>query len=143
MRRALLFLAGLGATVIGAAAPPAEAQVVIVSRQDCDRITVHRPAPDVAYKAGEDVYGRKVAPADLGGGSPVVVPDEVQINVGIDLDEKYGLGAGGVFESHAVLGKVTVKDGAIYWNDRRVDSADEHAILEACKKAFGNSAGRP
>ena len=143
MRSAVLFLASLGGAVIGMTAPRAHAQMVIVTRQACDSITVHTPAPDVAYKAGEDVYGHKVAPADLGGGSPVVIPDEVQINVGIDLNEKYGLGAGGLFESHAVLGKVTVKDGAIYWNDRRIDSADEQAILEACKKAFGNAPDRP
>jgi hypothetical protein len=143
MRASVLLLSGLGLAVLGATTAPAQAQMVTVSRQACDAITVHTPAPDVAYKAGEDVYGRKVASADVGGGSPVILPDEVQVNVGVDLDEKYGLGAGGIFESHAVLGKVTVKDGALYWNDKRIDSAEEHAILEACKKLAAGQPARP
>ena len=109
-----------------------------VSRQDCGRITVHTPAPGVEYKPGEDVQGRKVAPADLGGGSAIVLPNEIVIDIGIKLDEKYGLGAGGVYAGAASVGKVAVRDGALYWNDRRMDAADQHAIAEACRKAYGN-----
>ena len=42
---------------------------VFVSRQDCLILTQHIPKDDVAYKAGVDVRGRSVKPADI---SPAV-----------------------------------------------------------------------
>jgi hypothetical protein len=109
---------------------------VQVTRRDCDNVSVYTPSPDVNYQPGKDVYGRSVAPADLGGGSNIKMPDQIDINIGIKLDEKYGIGDNGRFSSEASIGKVTVKDGAFYWNDKRMDDGDQHAIAEACRKAF-------
>ena len=114
----------------------ADGTVTTVTRQDCSRVTIHRPSADVQYQPGVDVYGRSVAPADLGGGSSITIPDQIDINIGIKLDEKYGLGSGGFYSSDASIGKVTVKDGAMYWNGKRMDEVDQHALAEACRKAF-------
>ncbi|MEJ0072273.1 MAG: hypothetical protein WDO24_30245 [Pseudomonadota bacterium] len=38
----------------------------MITRDLCNQASVqHQPAPDVAYHAGTDVYGRPVTPADL------------------------------------------------------------------------------
>lgn len=131
-------LSGIALALASVSASAADGTVTVISRQDCGRLSTHTPAPDVAYKPGVDVRGRPVAPADLGGGSAISMPGEIVIDIGIKLDEKYGLGAGGVYAGAASLGKVTVRDGATYWNDKRMDDADRHAVAEACKKAYGN-----
>ena len=65
-----------------AAAPLVEkpAPAIIVSHNDCDYITAHRPAPDVAYRPGVDVHGKPVVPADLPG-NPNAVPPQIEIYV--------------------------------------------------------------
>jgi hypothetical protein len=122
-------------TLLSASVLAADGTVTIVTRQDCSRVTIHRPSADVQYQPGVDVYGRSVAPADLGGSS-ITIPDQIDINIGIKLDEKYGLGSGGFYSSDASIGKVTVKDGAMYWNGKRMDEGDQHALAEACRRAF-------
>ena len=94
------------------------------------------PAPDVAYKPGVDVYGRRVAPADLGGGSPIKLPKEITIDIGIDLEEKYGLGAGGTYTGTADIGKVKVKDGRVTFNGQPLGDQEQQAIAEACRKTY-------
>jgi hypothetical protein len=60
--------------------------VVAITRADCQRLVRHVPAPDVAYEPGTDVYGRPVAPAELGGGyGDIRPPDEITFPVEIDL----------------------------------------------------------
>ena len=44
-------------------AGPAAGETVRISKADCSRLVEHRAAPDVAFKPGVDVRGRKVAPA--------------------------------------------------------------------------------
>ena len=72
MRRSMAYLApALFLLAAALAAPPAAAHekaTVAITRADCARLVAHRPAPDVAYQPGVDVYGREVVPADLGGG---------------------------------------------------------------------------
>ncbi len=62
------------------------AETVVITRSDCARLVKHVPAPDVAYKAGEDAYGRPVVPADLNGGygdikPPDVITFDIQVNL--------------------------------------------------------------
>lgn len=65
------------ALLAAAAAEPAWAQTrtVTITEADCSRLVEHRPDPGVAYQAGRDVYGRAVAPADLGGGVRIDLPE--------------------------------------------------------------------
>ena len=129
---ACLLLPSLAATGVGAAE-----STIHVTRTDCRNVVRHSPSADVEYQPGTDVYGRRVAPADLGGPQPIDIPDEISIAIGIDLAEKFGFGAGGRYESEGNVGTVTVKGGKTYWNGKLLGDAEQHAILEACRKIYG------
>ena len=108
-----------------------------VTKNDCKNVVRHLPSADVQYKPGVDVYGRKVASADLNGPSQIKIPDEITIAFGVDLAEKFGLGASGKYMSEsAPIGKVTVRGGQVYWNGQRLGGGEQHAIAEACKKIY-------
>lgn len=134
-------MASIGrAVVIGViaalAATQAAADGLRVSKRDCQNVIRHNPR-GAEYKPGLDAHGRSVKPADLGGGSPIKLPDEISIDIGIDLEEKYGLGAGGKYTGEAVIGKVTVKNGQAYWNGKPLDQSEQNAIAEACRRQYG------
>lgn len=52
------------------------AETVVITKADCQRLVKYIPEAGVAYEPGKDVYGRKVAPADLGGGYGWIKPPE-------------------------------------------------------------------
>ncbi len=87
-------------------------------------------------KPGVDVRGRRVVPADLGGGSPIKLPKEITIDIGIDLEEKYGLGAGGDYTGTAKVGKVTVKNGQVTFNGQPLGNQEQQAITAACRNSY-------
>ena len=86
MNRQLLFSVVLAGVTLAVAADVRAASQLTVSKKDCARIVRYAPSADVAYKPGVDAYGRKVAPADLGGGSALKLPKEITIDIGIDLE---------------------------------------------------------
>jgi hypothetical protein len=132
-------IAVAGCVLAGAGAgAPALGDGITVSRADCKRIARYAPSADVEYKPGVDARGRKVAPADVGGGSQIKIPDEITIPIGIDLDEKYGLGADGKYTGEATIGTVKVRGGRVYYDGKPIDEGDQAAIAAACKKTYGN-----
>ena len=124
--------------VLAGAVAPAIGDEITVSRKDCKRVTRYAPSADFAYTPGVDARGRKVAPADVGGGSRIKIPDEISISIGIDLDEKYGLGAGRKYTGEATIGTVKVRGGRVYYDGKPIDEGDQAAIAAACKKAYGS-----
>ena len=66
-----------------------------LDRRDCAVLARHVPSADVAYTPGVDAHGRKVVPADLGGGNGVALPDRFEFPVTIDLGDRLGIPAGG------------------------------------------------
>src|SRR3546814_18830555 len=90
----------------------------VCSSDLCTRLARHYPAPpnstgDVAYRPGQDVRGKAVAPADLdpgpGDGSGLILPDAVVIPIEVDLFERYGLPANSAtFKGDVVIGAVVV-----------------------------------
>ena len=131
-----LFLSAVLAGVTLAGADVRAASQLTVSKKDCARIVRHAPSADVAYKPGVDVYGRKVAPADLGGGSAIKLPKEITIDIGIDLEEKYGLGADSDYTGTANIGKVKVKNGRVTFNGQPLGNREQQAIAAACRKTY-------
>lgn len=92
---ALLLSVGalIGGALVGGALAGSnkEAPVeVTVSAKDCRRAVAHMPADDVAYKEGVDVYGNKVASADLGGGKKLKLPKTFTFDIGIDMRRYMG-----------------------------------------------------
>ena len=91
-------------------APAVSQSKIQVKKRDCRKV-LKRQMKSAEYKPGVDARGRKVKSADLGGGSPIKLPKEITIDIGIDLDEKYGLGSGGKYTGTAKIGKVKERDG--------------------------------
>ena len=120
------------ALVLALPGGPSLAQLTVTKR-DCKRITKHVPAPDVAYRPGGGVRGKEFAPADLGGASPIKIPDEISIDIGIDLEEKYGLGSGGKYTGEGIIGTVTVKKGRVYFNGQPLTASDQAVLAQACR----------
>ena len=111
----------------------AEEEVVRITREDCLRVTNYIPSEDVTYKAGTDVYGREVAPADL---NPTFQPSfsdrysfvlEFQP---LPTDERLEL-------STFDLGVVTVdKDGHVYFNGEPLHYNEEAELQRLCQEAL-------
>jgi len=133
MKKASLMV--LSGFLVANAVSPALAGEIKVSRKDCLKIIRYMPAPGVAYQPGVDVHGRKVVPADLGGGaSAFKVPDEITFNIGKDLAKDFNT----KYTGEAVFGKVTVKRGQVFWNGQPVGDQSQNAIAEDCRKTYGN-----
>ena len=116
-------------------AASAKGSSVKISRSECKGFVKHQSGAD--YKPGVDARGKKVEGADLPGGSPIKLPETISIDIGIDLDKKYGLGSGGKYTGEGVVGKVTVKGDKVFFNEQPLDQRDRAAIAEACQKAYG------
>jgi hypothetical protein len=128
------------------------AETVPLPVADCQRLVRHHPRADVEYKAGVDVHGKAVVPADLGGGYQMKLPETVDIQIGIDLADRLALrdarkgqgnngqnpGGQGVqrkvmpFSGTAPLGKLSVKGNDLYWNDEPLAPQDEALLASAC-----------
>ena len=113
-------------------AAPAGAEIAI-SRSDCERLVRHEPAPDVVYQPGIDVHGRPVAPADLGGGAQIQLPDVIYIPIEVLIQDKYGIPANSVlYHATALVGVVEVRGNQVYFEDQPLTDPEIAALEEAC-----------
>lgn len=114
-------------------AAPASAEIAI-SRKDCQRLVSHEPAPDVAYQPGVDVHGRPVAPADLGGGQQIQLPDVIYIPIEVLVQDKYGIPANSVlYDATALIGVVAVRGNRVYFEDQELTDPEVAALEQACR----------
>lgn len=139
MRLFILFLV----TALVAAGPAWAAHLAVTS-DDCATITAHQPADDVAYRPGVDVEGNEVAPADLDATGRIDYnADNIVISIGNPLiatdgvlgDQDAFVAAGGridVFGADLDIGYVTLRDGEVYFNGRRITDRQRRAIAAAC-----------
>lgn len=135
----ILLFAVLAASLASTAAAEDGAKLII-GRDDCRAMVKHVPEAGVAYQPGVDVRGKRVKPADVGGGSSWKVPESITIDIGIDIAEKYGIGAGGKFTGEAVIAKVTVdtRTGEVLLDGKPAGDDDQAAIARACREAYGD-----
>ena len=145
MTRRAIPLIGLSlAWMLLAAMPPAVAQDqarVTITRSDCQRLVRHVPAPDVAYQPGVDVNGRPVAPADLGSGVRIKVPEVIEIPIDVDLQDRFGIPPNReLFKADAFIGSVvvTVKDGRAYFNGQPLQDEAEFALTQRCQEILSD-----
>lgn len=111
------------------------AQLSTVRDADCHQIVYHIPADDVAFVPGVDVSGNPVAPADLNSGYGITAPEEVTIDIRLDLARRLGLGEGvasALIGGEGVVGQVRVKGQDLYWNGALLPRDNQAALLEAC-----------
>ncbi len=135
----------------------AYAEDVAVSAADCSKLVQHVPADDVTYKPGVDVHGKAVVPADLGGGTNITMPEQIDIQIGIDLADRLALrdakqtgttpGLPGTatptpvrkvlpYTGLAPIGVLTIKGNDAYWNGEPIAPQDEVKLAEACRKGM-------
>ncbi len=112
---------------------PAEAASATISSRDCQRVVRHQASADVAYKPGVDVRGKKVKPADAGGGSAYKLPKEFSFNIGVDIAAKYGLDAKNI-TAEMTTGKVTVRGSRVYMNGKSMTTNDQAELAAKCQK---------
>lgn len=141
----LIPVLGLALAVSG----QSHASLLSLRTDDCRQLVAHTPDNDVAYVPGVDVSGNPVVPADLGGGYGIMAPEEVNIDIRLDLAERLGLGgddfssgASALLSGEGVVGRVTVRGNDIYWNDRKLARDSYAALSAACGEAF-TAAGIP
>ena len=119
---------------VGAWAIPASAEVAI-SRRDCEQLVSHEPAPDVTYQPGVDVHGRPVAPADLGGGSQIALPEVIYIPIEVLVQDRFGIPANSVlYDATALVGVVSVKGNQVYFEDQLLGDPEVAALEAACRE---------
>ena len=145
MKRGLV----LAAVLLAPCAVSAQNQALSISVTDCQRIVSHKPSADVEYKAGVDVHGKAVVPADVGGGYGMTLPESIDIQIGVDLADRLALrdsrnkGKGQEpvrkvmpFAGYAPLGTLSVRGNDLFWNDQRLQPQDEALLASACRQGF-------
>ncbi len=132
-----LFLLVAALAVALAAVPAAahEKATVAVTRADCARLVEHVPGPDVAYRPGVDVYGREVAPADLGGAPRIELPEAILIDIEIDLLQRFGIPANpALYDADAEVGEVAYRDGRFTFNGQPLQDEAQAELAARCQE---------
>lgn len=125
--------------------PVAETPTLVVTEEQCRQVVGHRPAADVAYQPGVDVYGRKVAPAEVdGGANRIDLPEEFDIAIGVDIQNRRGVDQSGrPFEATLPVGTVTVKGDRFFFNGKEFGSDARLRLEQACRDFMaGKKQGR-
>ena len=115
--------------------PRAAITRVAITRADCARLVAHVPAPDVAYRPGVDVYGREVAPADLGGAPRIELPETILIDIEIDLQARFGIPADPTqYDPDAEVGEVAYRDGRFTFNGHPLQDQAQAELAARCQE---------
>lgn len=113
---------------------PAMADVAI-SRQDCDWLLKYRQPAGVEYQPGVDAHGQPVAPADIGGGTQLQLPDTIVIPIEVLLQDRFHLPANSVlWEGKAQVGTVVVQGDQIYYNGQPLQDSEAAALEAICQE---------
>ena len=107
---------------------------VVVTRAQCRELQRHEPRGDVIYKPGVDVRGKPVVPADLGGGSPVRLPDEISFDLTVRLaDVVRQPPPRGISDSVARLGRIEVTGNDVTFNGMPMTGPAVAEIVALCR----------
>lgn len=110
---------------------------VAVSKRDCDRLVKYQQAPGVEYQPGVDAHGRPVAPADLGGGYSIKVPDIIVIPIEVLAQDRFNIPANSVlWNAEAQVGTVIVKGDQVYYEGQLLGDPEAAALAELCRQQF-------
>ncbi|MBD3661633.1 MAG: hypothetical protein HUJ11_05560 [Arenibacter algicola] len=112
---------------------------VSISLEDCRRMVGHIPDADVAYRAGEDVYGNPVTPAEGPDAAQAIgkieLPDEIVIDFGYDFAGAYGIPNTGLESATANILTINydLAVGGLTVNGKPLKKADSRAVAKACE----------
>ncbi len=108
---------------------------VAITRADCARLVAHVPGPDLAYEPGVDVYGREVAPADLGGAPRIELPETIVIDIEVDLLQRFGIPANpALYDADAEVGEVAYRDGRFTFNGQPLQDEAQAELAARCQE---------
>lgn len=114
-------------------AAPARADIAI-SRQDCQYLVKHQPAPDVAYQPGVDVHGQPVVPADLDGGSQIKLPETIYIPIEVNIGRRFHIPPNSdLWKATAEVGLVSITGDQVSFNGQPLTPADNAALAALCR----------
>lgn len=137
MREVVLVLALAAAAIPWrASAQSTSTSEIKIAPKDCQRLVQHRPGADVAYRPGVDVRGNPVAPADLPGQARITAPNEITIDLTIDLLRQYGVPSSSPLapRGEASVGTVTydIAAGRMTFNGQPLSDPEQDALAAAC-----------
>jgi len=110
------------------------------TQENCARIQKHVARNDVTYKAGVDVHGKPVAPADLQD-QPKFLKDEIVIDLSLPLVDLYDVANPPnrkLQNAEVQVGTVRYEmlSGKFYFNDQPLADTALHAIAEKCVEIY-------
>lgn len=115
---------------------------VTISPKDCQRLVQHTPSADVAYKPGVDARGNPVTPADLPGSARITAPNEITINLTVDLLKEYGVASGSPLSprGEASVGTVVydIAAGRLTYNGQVLTEPEQNVLAAACSSVTIN-----
>ncbi len=133
---ALLLPSAAAASQLESGGAPGQDTRVILEARDCRQlVTRHRPSIDTAYKAGVDVRGNPVVPADLASSPRLQLPEVIVIDILIPLEAFLGertpprLG-----RSEVRVGEVRVEGERLSFNGQPLGDPAAAAIAAACRR---------
>jgi hypothetical protein len=109
---------------------------VTVKPGDCRRLVAHKPADDVAYKAGVDAYGRPVTPADLPGTQVIKAPNKITFSITYEALKDLGVSeSSSLVTGEASVGEVSydISKGRLEFNGQPLGDPEIAALAAACK----------
>ena len=113
---------------------------ITITKVDCSRLVRHIPSADVAYKPGEGVNGKKVAPADLPGSGaasvPSLLPDVLEIPLNIKPLSGSSFATHGLGDTQSSLGAVRydIGKGTFTMDGQPIGDSEQAALAEACTR---------
>jgi hypothetical protein len=99
-----------------------KSEELAVEKMICQQLYVHKPSDDVAYKAGVDVDGKAVTPADLPTDTAQInVSDYIEVPLTVDLAQRLDQPVPEGVKLEGVIGNLRLyKDGKISYNGQDV-----------------------
>lgn len=123
--------------------PSVSAEIkAFVSRENCRVLTEHIPSDDVTYKAGVDVRGRAVKPADLSPAMDLNLKDKISFQLILDVAKENRRGNRPIeqftdhpgLEGHVPLGQIAIKDGKVTLDGKPLAAQNQQLLNEFCLK---------
>ena len=123
---------GAAALALAVLSAPALAQD---NRQLCQYMERHVPSADTAYQPGVDANGAAVAPADLGGGSGIKIPERIQIYITPDLFQLLNIPGNPSYFPNAAIGVVEAdQHGALTFNGQPISQEANSNLVAYCQR---------
>lgn len=112
---------------------------IVFTRSDCAALVEHKPAADVEYRPGVDARGRSVVSADVAGTPRIAPPDEIAIDVTVQVYQYLGrTPPAGLGDSSTKVGRLVFSNGKLTFNGEALSGPANHAIAAACVEKFGS-----